>query len=154
MSDGAHKGVGAERALATILGFAPEPTDGECETVEQMKARILSAPIEAEASYDGCATACARLILEAWQRWPKLHAVPSEAVYLTDEHGGLVVIDDGLVELIPGLHSALKSVYRDRPDALAVLSALTGFMWGWALNAALRIIDQPPEPNPALLEIS
>jgi hypothetical protein len=74
------------------------------------------------------------------------------AVYLKDSNGQLVEpAAGGLIVLIPGLYDALKKLYADRPEALAVLSDLTGFMWGWACNAALRCIDQPPAPNPALL---
>lgn len=28
---------------------------------------------------------------------------------------------------------------------------LTGFMWGWAVNAALRCMELPPRPNPAII---
>jgi len=155
--DGAHLGVGAERALKTILGGEPAPTEAESESVEAMRARILAAPIASE-TYDGVATACARLILEAWQRYPRLLEVPFETVYLTGDDGRMVLIgdhpaDQSVVPLAPGLHSVLKSVYHGRPDALAVLSDLTGFMWGWAVNAALRCIDQPPAPNPALITV-
>ena len=150
-NDGAHQGIGAERALGTILGGDEQPTEGEREGVEEMRTRILSAPIEAT-SYDGTATACARLILEAWAKWPQLTEVPSESVYLKND-GELVVVEGDLVELVPNLHDALKQVYRDRPEALAVLKGLTGFMWGWAVNAALRSMDLPPEPNPAIVEV-
>jgi hypothetical protein len=156
MSDGAHLGVGAERALKTILGGEPAPTADECESVEQMRARILSAPIEAK-TYDGAATACARLILEAWKQYPQLAELPHETIYLRDAHGQMVWrdgVDPACVRLVPGLHDALKQLYADRPDALAVLRDLTGFMWGWAVNAALRCIDQPPAPNPALLTVA
>lgn len=87
MSDGAHQGIGAERALKTILGGEPQPTEEERETVEEMRARILSTPIEST-SYDGAATACARLILEAWKKYPRLVEVPIEGRYLRDEEGG------------------------------------------------------------------
>jgi hypothetical protein len=158
MSDGAHLGVGAERALKTILGGDPAPTEGECESVEAMRARILAAPIAAE-TYDGTATACARLILEACKAYPQLVEVPHEAEYLRDEDGRMVIIgehpaDQVIVQIRPGLHTVLKQVYAHRPDALAVFSALTGFMWGWAVNAALRCIDRPAVPNPALLTVA
>jgi hypothetical protein len=153
MNDGAHVGVGAKRALDTILGGDPSPTEEECETVEQMRERILAAPIEAK-DYDGAATACARLILEAWKKYPQLVEVPHENIYLKDEAGNLVIVDDGLVQLVPGLHAALKSLYRDRQEALEILTGLTGFMWGWAVNAANRCLDLPPVANPALLEIA
>ena len=151
--DGASFWVGAYRALETILGGRPHPTEDECETVEQMRTRILSAPIRSE-TYDEAATACARLILEAWKQYPQLVEVPTEAVYLYDSDGRMVYEEcDGAVVLVPGLHDALKQLYRKRPDALTILSDLTGFMWGWACNAALRCIDQPSVKNPAIVEI-
>ena len=154
MSDGAHHGIGAERALKTILGGEPAPTEAETETVEQMRARILSAPIEAT-SYAGAATACARLILEAWKKYPQLLEVPHKSVYLHSDDGQMFWRDTEprCVVLIPGLHTALKALYADREDAQQVLRDLTGFMWGWAVNAALRCIDQPPAPNPAILTV-
>ena len=152
MSDGANLGIGAERALKTILGG--EPPETECETVEQMKARILTAPITAT-SYDGTATACARLILEAWKAYPQLVEVPHETVYLVGADGRMVWRDTEPhdVVIVPGLHTTLKALYADRPEALEVLCGLTGFMWGWAINAALRCIDQPSVRNPAIVEI-
>jgi len=153
MSDGAHLGIGAERAMKTIVGGEPHPTEAECETIEQMRARILAAPIESK-SYDGAATACARLILEAWKKYPQLIEVPHTGVYLNNADGQMVWEEcGGAVTLVPGLHDALKQVYRERPEALAVLSGLTGFQWGWAVNAALRCIDQPPVQNPAIVTV-
>ncbi len=151
-SDGAHHGVGAERALKTILGGDPQPTEEEKESIEEMRSRILSAPIESK-SYDGTATACARLILEAWAKYPALTECPLENMYLMGKDGQMVLLDNRPVVLVPGVYEALKRIYEDRPEAMEVFDELTGFMWGWAVNAALRCMDLPPEPNPAIVEI-
>jgi hypothetical protein len=127
-NDGAKQGVGAERALHTILGGAPEPGDGERETVGQMRARILAAPINSD-SYDGTATACARLILEA---------VATGATPLEPERD---------------LYDRLKAFYSGNVAAMDVLQGLTLFMWGWAHNAARRCLDAPSVPNPAIMEL-
>ena len=149
MSDGAHSGVSAERALKTILGGEPAPTEAECESVEAMRARILAAPIASE-TYDGTAMACARLILDAWRKYPQLLEVPTAAIYLKRDVNSFA---EAPIELVPGLHSVLKQVYWGQPAALEVLAGLSSFMWGWAVNAALRCIDQPPAPNPALVTV-
>ena len=152
----------ADRALHDAFGD-PEAEPGELterldqaaapESIEELRARILSAPIDGTTSYEGCADACARLILEAWARWPQLLELPTEDVLLQAD-GKMVLIDNCPVIVVHGLYDALKAVYRDRPDAQSVFMELTGFMWGWAFNAALRCIDQPPAPNPALVTIS
>ena len=151
--DGADIGVGAERALGTVLGGEPQPTDEEQQTVEEMLDRILSAPIEAK-SYDGAATACARIIIEAWDRYPPLKYVPSEALYLKGGDGMLVyAADGGLVKIGVGLHEVLKRLHADDSPESEVLAGLSGFMWGWAVNAARRCAGLGPVPNPAIMEI-
>ena len=34
-----------------------------------------------------------------------------------------------------------------------VMMELTGFMWGWAYNAAARVLGLNAQPNPAIVEI-
>ena len=70
-TDGASQGAGAEDAMKACIG-GDKPA--EVETIEQMKTRILETPIESK-TYDGTATACARIILEAYESWPELRAV-------------------------------------------------------------------------------
>ena len=99
-------------------------------------------------------SACARLILEAFKKYPQLVEVPSENTYLLGMDGRMVYLEGGgAVVLVPGVYDALKAIYADRTDALAVFSGLSGFMWGWAYNAAMRCLDLPPVPNPALMTI-
>lgn len=150
--DGADLGIGAERALKTIMG-GEQPTDEETETVEQMRARILSAPIEAGESYDGCATACARIILEAFEKYPQLQAVPTKNEYLKQSNGEWVGIDDRPIVLNVDLYDVLKKLHPEGTPEHAVFMGLTGFMWGWAVNAARRCIGAGPVPNPAIVEI-
>ena len=86
--------------------------------------------------------------MKIWQKCRVLVRGPRDELQFEDEDaelkqdGDTLSIlywdDDGAFGLVPGLHGALKQVYRSRPEAMAVLKDLTGFMWGWAVNAALR----------------
>lgn len=50
------------------------------------------------------------------------------------------------------LHRSLYDELKDRGVAIDALD-LTGFMWGWAANAARYCVELPPAPNPAIMEI-
>jgi hypothetical protein len=47
----------------------------------------------------------------------------------------------------------MEVLRRDFPDRASALSdlGLTGFMWGWAVNAARYSLELPLEPNPAIV---
>lgn len=168
MSDGADEGIGAERALKTILGGDPPPGPEEQESVEAMRARILAAPLDPHGSYDGCATACARIVLEALERWPVLTSVPTETIYLRDDDNKAVLVtsageivsdfsaDVHMVPISSSLYDVLKRIHPEGTTQHAVFEELTGFMWGWAVNAARRCaqvgVKLGPVPNPALLD--
>ena len=144
-TDGAQQGVGAEAAAkACIGGEKPEAL----ETVEQMAARIRSAPLTTD-TYDGTATATARIILEALERWPELQKVPSEVAYITLGEGD----ETRLVATTRDLYDILKQIHGEDSVECKVMLGLTGFQWGWAYNAALRCLGLDEVPNPALLEI-
>lgn len=150
--DGADMGVMADRALKTIFG-AEQPAQDEQLSPEEFERTIRESPMAAS-SYGGAASACARLILEALEKYPQLRDVPYEGRYLTEKDGNLVYSPDGgLVLIQAGLHDALKRLHPDGEGA-TVLSGLTGFMWGWACNAVQNILGKPPVPNPAILDIS
>lgn len=41
------------------------------------------------------------------------------------------------------------------PDEAAIIfDDLTGYQWGWAVSAALRLLEQPPIENPAVVTIA
>lgn len=153
-SDGAQLGVGAERALKTIIGGESTPNLEERETIEEMEKRIRSAPIDANMSYDGCATACARIILEAFDHYPNLRDLPSETPYLCDSNGKAVFIDGNMIATGRSLYDVLKKLYPDETSAQQqIFSELTGFQWGWAANAARRCKGLGEVSNPAIIEI-
>ena len=146
-SDGAQHGIGAEASMRACIGG--EKPD-ELETAEDMEARIRSAPLSCD-GYDTTATATARIILEAMERWPELQEVPSEARYITLGKAG----DEGwrMIATPRGLHDVLKDIHGEGSVECKVLEDLTGFMWGWAVNAARRCLSLNEVSNPALLEL-
>lgn len=157
MSDGAHEGVGAERALDTILGGEGQPEEEEKQTPEEMLASIREAPIDAHGSYGGCSLACARIILEVYEKYPMLREFPTETIYLKGPDGKVVEPPGDSFCLIPLTYDLSDVLRRLHPDEKSperqVLAELTGFMWGWALNAVGYALGDPPKPNPALMTI-
>lgn len=158
--DGAHLGVNAERALRTIVGDAPEPTEDEHRNPDEMRAWLLAAPSvdefeayceakrERDEEYTGddygeAARVTARGILEAFLADPRLAAMPTESEYDWTDYTG-----DGMPKLlVAGLSEALRE--RD----VRYVSGITGFQWGWAVNAARYCVELPPAPNPAIVEL-
>lgn len=154
MSDGAHQGVGAERALKTILGGEEQPSEEEQQTPAEMLDQIREASLT-PGSYGDAALACARLILETYEKYPTLRDQPTEGVYLKGQDGMLVIAaDKGLVPLVHSLHDILKRLHDEDSPEREILSGLTGFMWGWAVNAVGYALGDPPKPNPAIAEIA
>lgn len=148
MPDGAHIGVGADRALETILGDAPQPTDEECQTADEMRAEILACT-EDPHTYGGTATFMANRILNWLLANPARAQEPPEVDYDWDgdpDRGA----DGCKPEFVraPGWTTLMKAdgVWPDGID-------LTGFMWGWAVNAARRCLELPPIANPAIIDV-
>ena len=147
MSDGAHLGVSAERALGTILGAEEQPKEGM--TAGEMKDWILACTATDATDYDGMARYAAKLVLEYLLADPKRAQIPTENEYEKDENGDLVFNDEGGLNLVtPDLYEVMKA------DGIDLSSlGLTGFMWGWAVNAARRCLELGPVPNPAIVTI-
>ena len=150
MSDGAHIGVGAERALGTILGGEDQPRDDEKQTPAQMLDAIREA-YETPGDYGACALSYARVLLEVYEKYPTLREQPLNPVYLRDGSGQMVL--DGIV-LVPDIYAVLKQIHSDEQCwQRLVMSDLTGFMVGWANNAVRYALGDPPVPNPAIITI-
>lgn len=164
MSDGAHAGVGAARALDTILGNEPQPSETGEKTMSpvEMRAHIEAAPApdSAEFDYDGAARFLAKHVLAYFLAHPEHAQLPASAKYEfvesrerpdgegwkecgTDYWGRTVGIDLWQNCVKPSLS---ESDYE-------AVSDFTGFMWGWAVNAARYCVELPPVPNPALVTI-
>lgn len=137
MSDGAHLGVGAERALGTVLGNDPQPAAEERMSAGEMAEWVMAATSADANSYDGCARYAAKLVLTWLLEDPTRASSPPENEY-----------DDAYNVTTPGWYDRMKA------DGSPVASLdLTGFMWGWAVNAARRCVELPPSPNPAIVSI-
>lgn len=147
MTDGAHLGVSANRALDTILGGAPSPAEDEQMGVAEFRDWITQP--DQELDYGECARRVARAILEFWMEDPKRATIPPEDVYEEGPDGRIVFNAVGGLNLVtPGLYQMMK----DHGIGLDELG-ITGFQWGWAVNAARRCVELPPAPNPAILTI-
>jgi hypothetical protein len=122
--DGANLKIPAEAAMRAVLGAESEPKRMSDEEFEQM---IRTA--ESTDSYDGCANRAARLVLEY------MEANPST-----------VNLD------VWQLYDTLKPTVSEM-DRKECLEQTTGFMMGWAVNAARHILKMKPVPNPAIITI-
>lgn len=146
MTDGAHLGVNAKRALDTILGGEPSPTAEERQTAEEMRAEIM-ALTECPNTYEGTASWTAKLILEWLLANPSRAQEPSEMEYDWDADP-----DRGADGMKPGFTKALGWYEQMKRDGIDLADlGLSGFMWGWAVNAARRCLELPPVPNPAII---
>lgn len=80
MGDGAHLGVNAKRALDSVLGGAPQPTDDERMSDEDFARWVRECPDSAKgASYESTARYAARLVLEFLEANAEHRATPTEA---------------------------------------------------------------------------
>jgi len=144
MTDGAHLGYGAEAAMKAVLG-GDQPA--ERETAGQMFERIMATSRSEADTYDGCATYMAKLILLACRADPSLADQPTENVYGRNPDGSA----DYDTVTTPGLWEVLQD--RLDPADREAVSGMSGFMWGWAVNAARRCLELGPVPNPAIITI-
>lgn len=174
-SDGAEFGVTASRALDTILGGAPAPAEDEALSVKEMRERVLATSYDydwsqdfppydgrertaeeeaaGDAAYENCAMAAAHAILDAFVVDPGLVVAPTEMDYDWDADP-----DRGAQGMKPeylrsrGLYALMEERAPAQYEALHRMG-LSGFQWGWAVNAARRCIQLAPVPNPAILTI-
>ncbi len=121
--DGADLNMPAAGAMKAALG-GDQPERLSDEAFEAMIRQATDA-----GSYDGCANVAARAVLEHLEAHPEHLALDAEG---------------GLYDHVKASASA---------EAKAAFSEMTGFMWGWAVNAARHILKQKPVPNPAIVEI-
>jgi hypothetical protein len=151
MSDGSQQGIGADRALKTILGGEPSPEKEEERTPQFWRDRLLAKDDDI-GGYEAHAEVMAKYIVLALKRMPRLACCPNESVYLTNDEGK---IDwDSPTILVSDLSDVLKKVYPDEAHPFRrALSEATGFTWGWAFNIARYALGLPPQPNPAIITI-
>lgn len=145
MSDGAHLGVSAHDALSVVLGGDEEAEKPDMDP-EQMREWIMACTKEDATDYDNMARYAAKLILVFLLEDPSRASIPSENVYKKGPDGE---IDWSNMEVeTPGLYDVMKEAGSDIDEL-----GLSGFMWGWAVNAARRCVELPPVPNPAIVTL-
>jgi hypothetical protein len=139
-----------DAALAGALG-GEEPK--RRMTREEMREYILSAP-ENPKSYDDFGRFAAKMVFEFLERHPEAATMPADS-----KHEWPVKADGSFdwnakpKIVVEGLYEYIK---RTEPGNAALLSdaGMTGFMWGWAVNAARSCLDLPPVHNPAIVTIA
>jgi hypothetical protein len=168
MSDGANLGITAGRALGTILGDDPQPSDDGRATPEEVRARLEAAPLfEGPAPWEG---------VEPGGDDPEGRDEAYSAACDSIGHAFLILIeeDPSLLEPHPypktypdgspmpdwtkGKNRDQDSVVWDAmkerwPHANGWLGGASGFQVGFALNAALYASGHKPVPNPAIVEV-
>lgn len=150
--DGAHLGYGMEAALRGVLG-GKEPEHRL--TVAELRAEIMAAS-EQPGSYDECGRAIAKAVLEFLERHPEAHAMPAESSHKwptgTDGSPDWSAIPTVTVE---GLYQYMKRVEPDwfTVQRSRVFEGMTGFQWGWGVNAARHCLGLGPVPNPAIVTV-
>lgn len=126
--DGAHLGVAAGKALEAVLG-GKQPTDEERLSQQEFAEWIRSTPfdlkdIEGENPYTEAS------------RWLALR-------YLT-------ILEDAPAIDADTAYQVFKTKW---PDDAKEAGDMTGFMHGWAWNAARHTLKYNPQPNPAIITI-
>jgi hypothetical protein len=86
--------------------------------------------------------------LEAFLADPTLAAMPTETGY--DWEGDP---DHGAQGMKPEFTRALGVDHALRARGVRYPQGISGFQWGWALNAARYCVELPPAPNPAIIDV-
>ena len=129
-SDGAGAGIGAARALETVLGGKEPPTEADSMTREQMEAHIVAAP------------------------WPGGKAPEMEMGADAYDLASRCIAKAFLLLMKEGVTGDLWDEMKAHwPDYEHAVGGASGFMVGWAENAARYVLGQPEKQNPALAEI-
>lgn len=123
--DGANLNIKCDAAMKAVLGGDEPETLSDAEFASM----IRGATVQQSGGYEGCANRAARLVLEHLEAHPDAIALSGDDLY-----------------------AAVKGE-ATREDLDHVLSELTGFMWGWAVNAARHVLKRSSLPNPAILTI-
>ena len=137
--DGAAQGIDAKAALGVVVGGDEQPAS---RSIVDMAIEVMGTT-EDPNTYEGTANYCAFLIVSWLKEDPTRAGSPTENVYRYGPNNEWTgeIIDHGWYERM-----------KDDGIELGKLD-LTGFMWGWAVNAARAILDLPEVPNPAILTI-
>lgn len=160
MSDGAELGITAGTALKTVLGGKSEPKQ---QDISQMESRIRSAPLPGDGeppfsrenydSYSAAADSIAHAFLVLADE--DIGVLEGENVYTEAD---LIHQDEQVRESLLGkpkdpADKAWQAMKARWPGADDWIGGASGFMVGFAFNAARTIKGLGPKPNPALATI-
>lgn len=167
MSDGANLGVSAGRALKTILGDEPQPSEQERATLDELEARIRtrSLPGDGTRPWDGGNDDAYSVAAES---------IAHAFLVLADERPELLTerrfydgteMDANGEENAQWWHQHMTGKEREPTEAIWAafkerwpngddwIGGATGFMVGWAFNAVRTIKHIEPAQNPAIVEM-
>lgn len=156
--DGADLGITAERALRTVLGGEGQPAEDERDTPEVVRARVMASLSRAEPrDYGDAADMAAGMVLTYFDRTPEARDWPAgRGGKWVDVETGEPWTGDPQWDRMeyrpapgPDLYEQVKAMSEGRLSDLG----LSGFQWGWAVNAAKYAVGAPPVPNPAIMTV-
>jgi hypothetical protein len=159
MGDGANLGITAGRALDTVIGGEPQPTEEEQATSEQVRERVMQAPNPCEGkpiheraidkdAYSLAADAIAKAFLLAEAEKP---GILECELYYSKENTD----HDVLWGKPQGAETAVWNYVKEKhPGFDDWIGGASGFMVGFAYNAALYVLGKPPKPNPAIVTVT
>ena len=132
--DGADFGATAEQGMKAVIGGErPE------KVMDPVEFEVYIMSQGGPGDYSGTAAYAAKLILLHLRGHPEDARIPVEDEY------------DPKNNYKPKGIRNLSSVMFAYPEFKQL--DLTGFMWGWAVNAARRCCELPSVPNPAIITI-
>lgn len=163
MTDGANMGISAKRALDTILGGDPQPTEQEQSSPGRTAVRVMLAPtplegpgpweradageIDRDAAYSLAADCIAKAFLICEHHDPGL--LERDTLYGPENTD----IED-LWGKSAGLDHAPSEAAKERfPGLDDWVGGASGFQVGFALNTARYVMGAPPAQNPAIITL-
>lgn len=149
----------ADEAMRAAMGDEVEPARFD---PQQMTAKLLACegPPDWEAmraedrgseAYDQAATWAARMVYEWLLEDPRRAQTPSEPEIEWPLLSNGSKDYENPIYHQPGWYDEMKRHEDPRFDLSGV--GLSGFQWGWAVNAARYCVELPPVPNPAIVVI-
>jgi DNA-binding CsgD family transcriptional regulator len=157
MSDGADLGVSAHRALETVLGGKPEPTENERVDMAELERRIRSRPLPDEVparglGYSEMSECIAHGFLVLADEDPELLTrIEHYTGHELDGSGDAVWWRENMTGVAKEPDAAMWNAFQERwPEADCGAS---GFMVGWAFNAVRAIKGLSPVQNPAIVTV-
>lgn len=157
MSDGAHLQVSPSAAMRKIVGNDPISEDA-VQTKQEFERSIRNATVNWKdrevpdgEGYDMCSRYIARGILEMYEAFPDTRNLSDIPKFLQDANGDITW--ENPISLTVTLSDVYRKLYEGTSYREAY-SESSGFMWGWAVNAARSILDLGPLPNPAIIDFA